>query len=292
MLLLRKTLLACTALLLPWNAGWAAGSTQSQQAGTAGPAAASGQSADQNRPAQATPAPASAAPAGPPVQAQGVPQSAEQPTPAAAAPAPTGDRSLRFDMQQNGENRSADDFDSWLEAEGVRVSTGIPAIPLVQHCPTPEGDKGDDDNDRVINCLDQCPDSQPGQVIGRDGCPISISIDLKGVTFAYDDATLDAAAKAVLDEAVEILKRHEALKVEVAGHTDSRGDAGYNQKLSERRAQAVYDYLVEKGLDTARLIGPIGYGETRPLVPNERPDGSDDPEARSRNRRTELNIQS
>lgn len=264
---------------------------QSQQASTSDPAVTSQQSADQIRPAQATPAPASAPPAGPPVQIQGVPQPPGQPAPAAATPAQTDDRSLRFDMQQDGENRSADDFDAWMDAQGVRVSTGIPAIPLVQNCPTAEGDKGDDDNDRVINCLDQCPDSQPGQVIGRDGCPTSISIDLKGVTFAYDDATLDASAKAVLDQAVEILKRHEALKVEVAGHTDSRGDAAYNQKLSERRARAVYDYLVEKGVDTARLIGPIGFGETRPLVPNENPDGSDNPEARSRNRRTELNIQ-
>ncbi len=197
----------------------------------------------------------------------------------------------RFNMQQDGKSMSADQFDQWLKQRGVRVATGKPATPLVQNCPTPEGDKGDSDGDGIINCLDKCPASEAGQTIGRDGCPVPVSIDLKGVTFAYDKASLDPEAKAVLNDAMEILRRHPALKVEVAGHTDSRGDAAYNQALSERRATAVYDYLVENGIDEARLIGPIGFGEMRPLVPNQQPDGSDDPEGRATNRRTELNIQ-
>jgi len=120
---------------------------------------------------------------------------------------------------------------------------------------------------------------------------VPISIDLKGVTFGYDKAVLGDEAKAVLAEAIEILQRHPALKVEVAGHTDARGDAQYNQRLSERRAQAVYDYLVENGIDEQRLIGPVGFGESRPIAPNQKPDGSDNPEGRATNRRTELNIQ-
>ena len=216
------------------------------------------------------------------------------PTPPAAGYVPRTEHDntpWRFNMEQDGKQMSADQFDEWMKSKGVRVATGKPATPLVQNCPTPEGDKGDGDGDGVINCLDRCPDSEAGQTIGPDGCPVPVSIDLKGVTFAYDKATLGTEAKAVLDEAVEILKRHPTLKVEVAGHTDSRGDAGYNQALSERRAQAVYDYLVENGIDKARLIGPVGFGETRPLVPNEKPDGSDAPENRAKNRRTELNIQ-
>ena len=197
----------------------------------------------------------------------------------------------RFNMQQDGQSMSADKFDEWMKSKGVRVATGKPATPLVQNCPTPEGDKGDSDGDGIINCLDLCPASEAGQTIGPDGCPVPVSIDLKGVTFAYDKATLGAEAKAVLSEALEILQRYPDLKVEVAGHTDSRGDAKYNQSLSERRAKAVYDYLVENGIDKARLIGPVGFGEMRPLVPNQKPDGSDDPEGRAKNRRTELNIQ-
>ena len=197
----------------------------------------------------------------------------------------------RFNMQEGGQSMSADKFDDWMKQRGVRVATGKPAIPLVQNCPTPEGDKADSDGDGIINCLDLCPASEAGQTIGPDGCPVPVSIDLKGVTFAYDKADLGAEAKAVLAEALEILQRYPDLKVEVAGHTDSRGDAKYNQALSERRAKAVYDYLVENGIDKTRLIGPVGFGEMRPLVPNQKPDGSDDPEGRAKNRRTELNIQ-
>lgn len=305
MVLLRNALLVCTTLLLPWNVGQATGSAQSQQVATSEPAPTPEQSHGGNRTPQTDPASTpSTPPARPPAQPQAdpppasappqvldAPQPEGLPPPAAEVPAQADSGSSRFNMQENGENRTADDFDAWLQGRGVRVATGVPAIPLVQNCPTPDGDKGDDDGDRVINCLDECPASLAGQAIGVDGCPASISIDLQGVTFAYDQAKLDPAAQAVLDETVEILKRHEALRVEVAGHTDSRGDAGYNQKLSERRAKAVYDYLVAKGIETQRLIGPVGYGETRPLVPNENPDGSDNPEGRSKNRRTELNIQ-
>ncbi|HEX2083470.1 MAG TPA: OmpA family protein, partial [Xanthomonadaceae bacterium] len=193
--------------------------------------------------------------------------------------------------RQGGKSMTAEEFDQWLKQRGVRVATGKPTKPLIQNCPTPEGDKGDSDGDGIINCLDQCPGSQAGQTIGPDGCPVPVSIDLEGVTFAYDKAVLTKEATTVLAEAIKILKEHAALKVEVAGHTDSRGDPAYNQKLSERRAKAVYDYLVKNGIDKARLIGPVGFGESRPLVPNENPDGSDNPANRAKNRRTELNIQ-
>src|SRR5690606_20914621 len=109
----------------------------------------------------------------------------------------------RFNMQQDGKSMSADEFDAWMKQRGVRVATGQPAVPLAQNCPTPEGDRGDDDGDRIINCLDQCPDSEAGQTIGPDGCPVPVSIDLEGVTFAYDAATLGDSAKSVLDEAAE-----------------------------------------------------------------------------------------
>lgn len=239
-------------------------------------------------PAQDTPAEASAAAASAPQ----APAAAERQDPAAYTPKTEHDNTpWRFDMQQDGRNMTAEEFDAWMKSRGVRVATGKPAVPRSQTCPTPDGDRGDSDGDGVINCLDRCPDSQAGQTIGPDGCPVPVSIDLKGVTFGYDTAELSAEATAVLDEAVEILRRHPSLTVEVAGHTDSRGAADYNQRLSERRAQAVYDYLVENGIDRSRLLGPKGFGETRPLVPNQNPDGSDNPEGRASNRRVELNIQ-
>jgi OOP family OmpA-OmpF porin len=90
---------------------------------------------------------------------------------------------------------------------------------------------------------------------------------------------------AILDEAVAVLAKYPELRVEVAGHTDSKGKDDYNQNLSERRAKTVYDYLTSKGIDASRLVGPNGYGEARPIDTNETDEG------RANNRRTELNVQ-
>ncbi len=115
-----------------------------------------------------------------------------------------------------------------------------------------------------------------------------ITIDLNGVNFNFDKATLRPDALAILAEATEILKRYPELRVEVAGHTDLCGAEDYNQKLSERRASAVYDYLTTNGVDASRLAGPVGYGESRPLEPT----AQTFPACKSeKNRRTELNVQ-
>ena len=146
----------------------------------------------------------------------------------------------------------------------------------------------DDDGDGVNNCDDKCPGSQAGQTIGPDGCPVQVSIDLKGVNFDFDKSTLRPDAVAILSEAAEILKRYPDLRVEVAGHTDLCGADAYNQSLSQRRSQAVYDYLTSNGVDASRLVGPVGYGESRPLEPT----AQTLPGCKSeRNRRTELNVQ-
>jgi OmpA-OmpF porin, OOP family len=149
----------------------------------------------------------------------------------------------------------------------------------------------DDDGDGVNNCNDKCPGSEAGQAIGADGCPVPLTIDLKGVNFDFDKDTLRPDAVAILDEAVAILGKYPQLRVEVAGHTDSVGTDEYNQGLSDRRARAVYDYLTGHGIDAGRLSGPTGYGESRPIAPNTNEDGSDNPEGRAKNRRTELNVQ-
>ncbi|KAA2286299.1 OmpA family protein [Arenimonas fontis] len=143
----------------------------------------------------------------------------------------------------------------------------------------------DDDGDGVNNCDDRCPGSQAGQAIGPDGCPVPLTIDLKGVNFDFDKDTLRPDAIAILDEAIAILQKYPQLRVEVAGHTDSIGTEQYNQGLSERRAKAVYDYLINAGISAGRLVGPNGYGESRPI------DTNDTREGRARNRRTELNVQ-
>jgi outer membrane protein OmpA-like peptidoglycan-associated protein len=76
----------------------------------------------------------------------------------------------------------------------------------------------------------------------------------------------------------------------IEGHTDSKGTEGYNLALSEKRANAVKRWLVEKGgLDSKKII-TRGYGESRPIAPNTNPDGSDCPEGRARNRRVEVYV--
>ena len=146
----------------------------------------------------------------------------------------------------------------------------------------------DSDNDGVNDCNDKCPDSQPGQTIGADGCPVKLVIDLKGVNFDFDKATLRDDSVAILDEAVAVLNKYPQLRVAVDGHTDLCGAETHNQKLSENRAKTVFQYLVDKGIATDRLVGPTGYGESRPLV--ETPQTL--PECKNEtNRRTELNVQ-
>ncbi|NDK39287.1 DUF481 domain-containing protein [Pseudoxanthomonas gei] len=180
-------------------------------------------------------------------------------------------------------------FGDILASVGVVIPLGARAVaepvapPVAANCADL-----DDDGDGVNNCNDKCPGSQAGQTIGPDGCPVSVAIDLKGVNFNFDKATLRPDAIAILSEATEILKRYPDLRVEVAGHTDQCGKDGYNQGLSERRAKAVYDYLTTNGVDAGRLAGPNGYGESRPLEDL----GQAFPACKSeKNRRTELNVQ-
>ncbi|HTD28370.1 MAG TPA: OmpA family protein [Xanthomonadaceae bacterium] len=137
----------------------------------------------------------------------------------------------------------------------------------------------------------KCPNVPAGVTVGPDGCPVPVTIDLRGVNFDFDKSKLRPEGIATLNEAIEVLKKYPQLQVEVAGHTDSVGSDAYNQKLSERRAKAVYQYLTSNGVDAGRLIGPHGYGKTRPIAPNTNPDGTDNPEGRAQNRRTELNVQ-
>ena len=181
-----------------------------------------------------------------------------------------------------------DRFTDLLASVGLTIALGPEPVAPVAPAPAPQQTCADmdDDGDGVNNCNDKCPGSQAGQTIGPDGCPVPVSIDLKGVNFDFDKSTLRPDAVAILNEAVEILKRYPELKVEVAGHTDQCGTDTYNQSLSERRAKAVYDYLTGNGVDAGRMSGPTGYGESRPLEDK----GQTLPGCKSEtNRRTELN---
>lgn len=107
------------------------------------------------------------------------------------------------------------------------------------------------------------------------------TVTLPGIYFQTASATLLEASMAQLERLVEALQRHPNLRLEVGGHTDAVGKDEDNMLLSEARAKAVYDYLVGRGIEAARLTYK-GYGETRPVAPNDTPEG------RAANRRTTL----
>lgn len=156
-------------------------------------------------------------------------------------------------------------------------------------CPgTPAGAKVDQygceldsDGDGVVDSMDKCPNTPKGIPVDASGCELAHDFRLEGVNFEFDSAKLTSDSIAKLDAAVAILKRNADDKIEIAGHTDSQGNDEYNMGLSERRAQAVADYLVAHGANAGNLAVK-GYGESHPVADN----GSE--EGRAANRRVEL----
>lgn len=112
---------------------------------------------------------------------------------------------------------------------------------------------------------------------------------LENVYFDFDKATLRPESNKTLDSLVNILNFYPRMRIEIGGHTDAIGTEAYNQKLSQERAQAVVNYLIEKGINIDRLEA-MGYGESMPAAPNRTEDGRDNREGRALNRRTEFKI--
>ncbi len=91
------------------------------------------------------------------------------------------------------------------------------------------------------------------------------AIEIAGIEYDFDKATLRPKSKEILDELVSFLNLNDNLTIEIQSHTDFRGDDAYNKDLSERRAQSVVDYLVDAGISRDRL-SPKGYGEEEPAI--------------------------
>jgi outer membrane protein OmpA-like peptidoglycan-associated protein len=110
------------------------------------------------------------------------------------------------------------------------------------------------------------------------------------VLFDFDRASLRPDARTVLARLAKVIAHDPSARVRIEGHTDAVGSPAYNQALSQRRAQAVEAALAGQfGIPAARMTAQ-GFGETRPVAPNRRADGSDDPAGRQRNRRVEVVI--
>ncbi len=172
-----------------------------------------------------------------------------------------------------------------LDSDGDGVADGR------DNCPnTPRGAKVDkngceldSDGDGVVDRLDECPGTPKGTPVDSKGCEVEGEYVLEGVNFETNSDRLLPGATAVLDDVVRTLKRYPKIRFEVAGHTDSDGAAAYNEGLSTRRAQTVYDYLASKGIATNRMT-VRGYGETQPIADNTTATG------KAQNRRVALNV--
>jgi len=113
--------------------------------------------------------------------------------------------------------------------------------------------------------------------------PVSKKIVLRGVNFDFDKSDIRADSRPVLDEAADTLKESPDVRIGVEGHTDAVGTDIYNEKLSVRRAEAVFRYLVNHGVAPQRMEA-AGYGKSRPVADNESESG------RAQNRRVELHV--
>jgi outer membrane protein OmpA-like peptidoglycan-associated protein len=114
---------------------------------------------------------------------------------------------------------------------------------------------------------------------------ISLATD---VLFDFDRAELRPAAGPPLQKVAAVLKTYPKATAWIEGHTDGKGDDDYNQKLSERRAASVRNWLSLHGVRTAMTTR--GWGKSKPVAPNTKPDGSDDPDGRQKNRRVEITV--
>ena len=189
---------------------------------------------------------------------------------------------------------------------------GIPddADPCPLYAEDPDGFEDDDgcpdddnDGDGIADVDDLCPDEfeTPNGFADDDGCPDHVSVTIDGPVATVDEerGRIDISENVYFDTGTSILRpesfavlnkvatllmtRPDLARVEVQGHTDERGDAGVNRRLSQERADAVRQYLINLGVDEERLSA-VGYGPDRPLDPGH------DENAWSTNRRVEFHL--
>tara|TARA_R110002110_G_scaffold415561_2_gene651017 strand:- start:252445 stop:253491 length:1047 start_codon:yes stop_codon:yes gene_type:complete len=143
-------------------------------------------------------------------------------------------------------------------------------VPVVAAAPM------DSDGDGVMDDRDRCPGTEAGVRVDVDGCPLPVarvaSVKLK-VNFGFDSTVVQEQYFDDLEELAVFLKRFEDLQVDVEGHTDSVGPESYNQQLSQRRAQAVVDLLVNQHGIAAQRLEAKGYGESQPVASNDTAEG-------------------
>ncbi|HEX7037108.1 MAG TPA: OmpA family protein [Pseudomonadales bacterium] len=176
-------------------------------------------------------------------------------------------RGCELERDSDGDGVTDDDDQCPGTPSGVRVDRS--------GCPL------DSDGDGVTDQDDECPGTPAGARVDERGCEVQlerpVSFDLT-VTFGFDSDEITGVAFQEMLELLRFLREYPSTTAVVEGHTDSVGDETYNQQLSERRARAVVEALVNSGIDRDRLTAR-GYGESRPIASNDTEEG------RAQNRR-------
>jgi len=125
--------------------------------------------------------------------------------------------------------------------------------------------------------------------LGAKETEAEIQIELSGdVLFDFDKWDIRSDAEAMLQKVGDIIAAYKSPEAIIAGHTDSKGEEDYNQRLSEKRAESVKNWLSENAGVSQAIMKTIGYGEVKPIAANVNPDGSDNPEGRQKNRRVAI----
>ena len=171
-----------------------------------------------------------------------------------------------------GSFRPAQHLDTVASLHQFERQVFLGALPAVAAAPR------DVDRDGVIDAKDACPGTPAGAHVDPRGC-----WTVRNLFFRTDSAAIDPAGARALDEVADVLLANPDLRVRIDGHTDARGKERYNELLSERRARAARDYLVQRGIAASRLEAQ-GFGETRPAAPNDGEAGW------QQNRRTEITV--
>jgi OOP family OmpA-OmpF porin len=203
----------------------------------------------------------------------------------------TGTQPMNPDTDADGAMDGAEDANH----DGVLDATeSDPRVPDSDGGGVPDGfeaehdmnarDASDDDSDHdgVLENIDRCPGTPEGAEVNEQGCVVlRAQMVLPGIEFGFDSADILPQSEQPLRIALQILRDNADANVEIGGHTDNQGASRYNMRLSLARANSVRDWLVDHGIDRARM-STRGYGASTPTASNDTDEG------RARNRRIEF----
>ncbi len=195
------------------------------------------------------------------------------------------------------------DGDDQCASEPGGAPTGCPDgdqdgfLDRADNCPavagvTPDGCPADTDGDGFLGADDRCPDAPEikNGFEDSDGCPDELPAAVKdfmgviaGIEFDNNQAAIRPSSALALEQALKVLTEYPSLRIEIIGHTDSRGSREHNLELSQRRAQAVKEHLVAKGIEPRRIESK-GEGPDVPITTNDTLAG------RQKNRRIEFRV--